>query len=74
MMICGFVAMLALAGGAGPRETLAQRNEALLRELQQVHGLSDESMARIRAVGSVKPGRRSHTTHRGDGSGQVVHG
>ena len=43
------VTMLALIGAAASAEGLTP-NEALLRELQKVHGLSDESMRRIREV------------------------
>ncbi|HEY6554997.1 MAG TPA: hypothetical protein VI669_16700 [Vicinamibacteria bacterium] len=46
----GLVAMLALVGAAGPGESLAERNEALVGELQQVHGLSDEQGRRVREV------------------------
>jgi hypothetical protein len=48
--LCGLVAMLALVGAAGPGDGLAQRNEALLRDLQQVHGLSHEEARRIREI------------------------
>ena len=49
--LVGCVALLALARPAAPAPPSApQRNEDLLRELQQVHGLSDESMRRIREV------------------------
>ena len=64
-LVCCFVAMLALARPAAPRfiekERAAsppsgpQRNEDLLRELQHVHGLSDESMRRIREVFAGSP-------------------
>lgn len=42
------VVLLGLARTTGTAEP--ERNEALLRELQKVHGLSDASMARIRAL------------------------
>ena len=38
----------ALASAAAA--SLAEQNEALFRELQAVHGLSDEQMGRIRAI------------------------
>ena len=44
------VAMLALTGAAAVGESPAPRNEAVLRELPRVHGLSDESMRRIREI------------------------
>jgi len=59
--------MLALTGAAGPGESLAQRNQVLLRELQQVHGLSDESMRRMREVfagsGFIGQGNPAVTEH-----------
>ena len=54
-LACCFVALLGLIGAAGPGDTLAERNEALLRELQQVHGLSAESMRRVREVFAGSP-------------------
>jgi hypothetical protein len=42
--------MLSLTGAAGPGQALAERNAVLLHEMEQVHGLSGESMARIREV------------------------
>jgi hypothetical protein len=51
LLVCCFVAMLALARPTAPSPPSgAQRNEDLLRELQQVHGLSEESMRRIREI------------------------
>ena len=38
------------AGRAATAVTLEQQNEQLLRELQQVHGLGDDQMQRIRAI------------------------
>ena len=50
-LVCCFVALLALARPTAPSAPSGpQRNEDLLRELQRVHGLSDESMRRIREV------------------------
>jgi hypothetical protein len=42
--------MLALTGAAGPGPGLAERNAALLREIQQVHGLSDDEARRVREI------------------------
>jgi hypothetical protein len=42
--------MLALTGAAGPGGDRVERNAVLLRELQQVHGLSEASMQRIREI------------------------
>jgi hypothetical protein len=42
--------LLLASGPAGAQATLAERNALLLRQLQEVHGLSDEQMARIRAI------------------------
>jgi hypothetical protein len=59
--------MLALVGAAEPGESLTERNEALLRELQQVHGLSDQSMRRIREIfagsGFIGQGNPAVTEH-----------
>jgi len=48
------VALLACMVGAVPTsmpaQTLEQQNEQLLRQLQQVHGLGDDAMQRIRAI------------------------
>jgi hypothetical protein len=49
-LACGFIAMLALTGAAGPGASRAERNEGLLRELQQVHGLDEPKMKRIREI------------------------
>jgi len=51
-LFCCLVAMLALARGAdaGCVQEGLQGNAELLRQLQQVHGLSEESMRRIREV------------------------
>ncbi len=50
------VAILAFGGPAATAPPSApQRNEDLLLELQQVHGLNDESMRRIRAVFAGSP-------------------
>jgi hypothetical protein len=58
-LVCALVAMLALTGAAGPSPSLAERNAALLRELQQVHGLNDQQVQRIREIfaGSVRMGQ-----------------
>jgi hypothetical protein len=45
-----FIATLALVGAAGPGPSLAERNAALLAEVQRVHGLNDESERRLREV------------------------
>ena len=45
------LAVLLLASRlAAAQATLAERNAVLLRQLQEVHGLSDEQMARIREI------------------------
>ena len=45
------VAVLLLASGpAAAQATLAERNALLLRQLQEVHGLSDEQMTHIREI------------------------
>ncbi len=44
------VALLAPAPGAPAASPAQQRHEDLLRELQRVHGLSDESLRRVREV------------------------
>jgi hypothetical protein len=48
--LCGLMAMLALVGAAGPGNSLAERNAVLVRELQQVHGLRDDEVLRIREI------------------------
>jgi hypothetical protein len=45
-----FVALLALTGAAGPGSSRAEENAALLRDLQQVHGLNEETMRRVREI------------------------
>jgi hypothetical protein len=66
-LACGLVAMLALTGAAGPGASRAERNEALLRELQQVHGLDEPTMKRIREVfagsGFIGQGNPAVTAH-----------
>jgi hypothetical protein len=66
-LVCAFVAMLVLTGAAGPGNGLKERNAALLRELQQVHGLSEEKMRRIRDVfassGFIGQGNPAVTEH-----------
>ena len=42
--------MLALTGAAGPGGDRVERNAVLLRELQQVHGLGEPEMQRIREI------------------------
>lgn len=44
------VATLCLLTGAAPAPTFQQQNEALLRRLQQEHGLDEAAMQRIRAI------------------------
>ena len=43
-------AALCLLAGAATAPALQQRNEALLRRLQQVHGLDDAQLQRVRAI------------------------
>jgi len=45
-----FIATLALVGAAGPGQSLAERNAALLAEVQRVHGLNEDSARRLREV------------------------
>lgn len=75
LLFVGCAAMLAVARPAASfveiekpaSPTAVQRNEALLRELKQVHGLSDEGMQRIRAVFSsssrIGQGNEAITQH-----------
>jgi hypothetical protein len=67
-LVSCFVAMLALTRPATPSPPSGpQRNEDLLRELQRVHGLSDESMGRVREVfagsGFIGQGNPGVTEH-----------
>lgn len=55
---CGLFALFTLTAAASESSstaTLAERNEALLRELQRVQGLNEESMRRIREVFAGSP-------------------
>jgi hypothetical protein len=63
----GVAAMHALTGAAGPGASRAERNEGLLRELQQVHGLDEPAMKRIREIfagsGFIGQGNPAVTAH-----------
>jgi len=48
-MLCTLVACCLLVA-ADPRTLFQQRNDALLRGLQQVHGLDDAALQRVRAI------------------------
>lgn len=65
--LLGCVAMLAPTRSAAPSPSGSERNEGLLRELQQVHGLSSESMRRTREVfagsGLIGQGNPAVTQH-----------
>lgn len=49
MFWCLLLCLPGLAGAA-PGATLTQRNEALLRQLQQEHGLDDDTVQRLRTI------------------------
>ncbi len=50
VMLAGITCIAAVAGAAADDATLAERNRSLLARLQQVQGLSEEQMARVRAI------------------------
>jgi formylglycine-generating enzyme required for sulfatase activity len=58
---------LLLAGTAARASELDERNEALLRQMQEVHGLSDQQMASVRAIfahsGVIGQGNPAITEH-----------
>jgi len=51
----GLWLLTGLAGAPAAAQTLAENNAALLRQLQEVHGLSPEQMERIRAIFARSP-------------------
>ena len=46
---------LAVSAGAVRAVTYEEQNEALFATLEQVHGLNDEQMARVRAIFGKDP-------------------
>lgn len=42
--------LLLLCANAAPAATLEERNQALFRQLEEVHGLTDAKLAEIRAI------------------------
>jgi len=68
-LLAGLVLLAGLLATTAPgvAETFAEQNEALFRQLQAVHGLSDEQMAAVRAIfarsGYVGQGNPAITKH-----------
>jgi formylglycine-generating enzyme required for sulfatase activity len=61
------LAQLLLAGTASGASELDERNEALLRQMQEVHGLTEQQMANVRAIfarsGVIGQGNPAITEH-----------
>jgi hypothetical protein len=61
------LAQLLLAGTASGASELDERNEALLRQMQEVHGLTEQQMANLRAIfarsGVIGQGNPAITEH-----------
>ena len=50
MTVVVFLCLVILPPYSGIAQSLKERNEALLQQIQQVHGLSDKQMDSVRAI------------------------